>query len=162
MTPLRLKLNRPTDRSRRGAVLLLTIVCVAVAMAILTGLAHIALLRHAAQKNHLRAAQAACLVESGLERAVARLAADHEYKGETWKIPAAEFNSDASDEDEQGALVRIEINVVDGSPEKREIRVTADYPDDSKLRARRSKQTTVTIAKPQAVIIAKPQAAEEI
>ena len=35
-------------------------------------------------------AQAQLLVESGMERAAAQLAADADYSGETWKIPAEE------------------------------------------------------------------------
>ncbi|MBN2291056.1 MAG: hypothetical protein JXM70_01450 [Pirellulales bacterium] len=148
MTPYTHNPNHSKRTRRHGAVLLLTIVCVAVAMTILAGLVHVALLRHATQKNHIRAAQAACLVESGLDRAVARLAADPTYKGETWKITAAEFSNAASLADDQSALVRIEIKTVADNPDKREIHIQADYPDKPKLRARRSKQTTITLVTP--------------
>lgn len=134
---------------RRGAVLLMTIVCVAVSLTILAALVNIAHLRYATQKNHQRRAQATCLLESGLERAVARLAADPTYKGETWKIAATEFNAAAAT-DTPPALVRIEIKTVTDNPDKREIHITADYADEPKLSARRSKQTTLTLipAKP--------------
>ena len=136
--------NSSKQPPRRGAVLLLTIVCVAVALAIMAALVQVALLRYATQQNHQRRAQATCLVESGLDRAVARLAADPAYKGETWTIAAAEFNP-AADDDIPSALVRIEIKTVANNPHNREIHITADYADDLKSRARRSKQTAVTL-----------------
>jgi len=136
--------NRSKHAPRRGAVLLMTIVCVAVSLTILAALVNIAHLRYATQKNHQRRAQATCLLESGLERAVASLAADPAYKGETWKIAANEFNAAAA-ADTPPALVRIEIKTVADNSDKREIHITADYADEPKLSARRSKQTTLTL-----------------
>ena len=126
--------NRSKRPPHRGAVLLLTVVCVAVALAILAALVHVALLRYATQQNHQRRAQATCLLESGLGRAVASLAADPAYKGETWTIAAAEFNPVAA-ADVPPSLVRIEIKTVADSPDKREIRISADYADGPKFRA---------------------------
>ena len=44
--------NSSKQPPRRGAVLLLTIVCVAVALAIMAALVQVALLRYATQQNH--------------------------------------------------------------------------------------------------------------
>jgi hypothetical protein len=84
--------------------------------------------------------QAAWLAESGLERAAARLAADPGYRGETWTIPAAELGG------QDGAVVRIEVEPDAEQPERRRrVSVQADYPDDPRHRARRSKEIAVRL-----------------
>ena len=149
----------PNSRNRRGAILVLAIVCVAITMSIMALLVRFALMHHAAQKNQQRAAQANWLVESALDRAAARLAIDPSYTGETWKIPAAEFfaseQASAPAPPGKAALVRIEVKPVAArplanSPDQRTIHVAADYPDDPQHRARRGKQITVTLVAPEA------------
>ena len=66
--------------------------------------------------------QALWLAEAGLERAAARLAADPKYAGETWTISAAELAAG------DGAVVRIEVKAIADRPERRSVRVEADYP----------------------------------
>ncbi len=145
--------RRPRGRNRRGAILILAMVCVAITMSIMALLVRFALVHHATQKNQHRAAQANWLVCSALDRAAARLAIDPSYTGETWKIPAEEFlaSEQASETALPGkaALVRIEVKPVADSPDQRTIHVTADYPDDPKHRARRSKQITVALVEPE-------------
>jgi cell division protein FtsN len=133
----------PNNRNRRGAILILAIVCVAVTMSIMVLLVRFAMLHHAAQKNQHRAAQANWLAHSALDRAAARLAIDPSYTGETWKIPAEEFLAS-----EQAALVRIAVKPVAERPERRTVDVAADYPDAPRHRVRRSKQITIAIAAP--------------
>ena len=154
-------------RDRRGAILILAIVCVAVTMSIMALLVRFALMHHATQKNQHRAAQANWLVESALDRAAARLAIDPSYTGETWNISAEEFfaSKQASEQSSEtgppgkAALVRIEVKPVAASllayipltdsPVEHMIHVTADYPNDPKHRARRSKQIFVTLIAPE-------------
>lgn len=147
----------PNNRKRRGAILILAIVCVAVTMSIMALLVRFALMHHVVQKNQHRAAQANLLVRSALGRAAARLAIDPSYTGETWKIPAEDFlaSEQVSETSPPGkaALVRITVEPVANrrpadSPDRRVIHVVADYPDDPKHRVRRSKQITVALLAP--------------
>ena len=72
-------------------VLIVLLVCLAVAAALIVGTVRIALVSHQATQTASWKAQARWLVESGVERAAAKLAADPAYAGETWNIPAAEL-----------------------------------------------------------------------
>ncbi len=84
-----------------------------------------------------RRLQAEWLVESGLERARARLAADSSYAGETWTLGASDLGlpespaivTGAGNGDRGGGVVTI---TVDRSGQDRggECRVQADYPRD--------------------------------
>ena len=154
--------RRPRGRNRhsqkrRGAILVLAIVCVAITMSIMALLVRFAFMHHGAQKSQHRAAQANWLVESAIDRAAARLAIDPSYTGETWKIPAEDFfvSGQASGEATEtappgkAALVRIAVEPVADRDDARTIHVVADYPDDPKHRARRSKQIAVALVAPE-------------
>jgi hypothetical protein len=84
-----------------------------------------------------RRLQAEWLAESGLARARARLTADPDYKGETWKIPASQL--DGAHE----GLVVVEVETrADLKRGERVVRVVADFPNaDPAHRDRSSKQT---------------------
>ncbi len=91
--------------------------------------------RHAAlQRQALRSqwqqAQAAWLAESAIERAAARLAAQPDYRGETWNVSADELGGP----DAGVAVIRVESTAE--RPGRRTISVEADYPDHPHLRAR--------------------------
>ena len=89
-------------------------------------------------KAQERRMQAAWLAESALQRAVARLAADSEYQGETWTIRGDELQGS------QDAVVLITIEPTDGPAPGRLIQVRADYPPDGEERSRESRQTIDT------------------
>lgn len=116
-------------RPRRGLLAIAVLVCLLIATLIAgallrTGAAHREEVR--AQERRL---QAEWLAEAGLHRAMARLATDPSYKGETWDIDARDL--DAAD----GASVTIAI-------EGRTIRARADYPRDPPRRVRCTRQIT--------------------
>jgi hypothetical protein len=153
------------QRRQRGAILIVVLVCLAVAAAMsVVVVRQIAAERHVVQMNH-RSLQALWLAEAGVERAAARLAADPKYAGETWTIPAEELaagkrgqspfvhstrravpaNGDcplfpAADD---GAVVRIQVETIAGQSERRSVRVEADYPDAPERRCRQVKQIVV-------------------
>ena len=118
---------------RRGAAILIVMVCLLLASMLGASLVNLAL----AQRKQARRAQlhlqATWLAESGLERAAAQLARDPEYAGETWKLP----------ENGPAGLVRIEVNKDEANTNRRVVRVVADYPRDTAHRARVSKQVLV-------------------
>lgn len=127
--------------SRRGVILLVVLVCLAVAAGVFVVLVkQVAAQRHWLQTSQW-GVQAQWLAEAGVERAVARLAANADYAGETWNIPAGELAGG------QAAVVRIRTETIADQPGRRTIRVEADYPDDAQRRCRKVKQIVAEIIK---------------
>lgn len=122
---------------RRGAVLVMVLVCMMVALVILTSLVKLAAAGRRMTDRQAWQVQATWLAESGLERAAWRLAADANYKGETWTLSADQMA--AAD----AAVVRIEVETIPEQPNRRLVRVRADYPDHPQHRARQTKQAVV-------------------
>ena len=118
--------NRPT---RRGAVVLVVVACLVLLAMIGAALVRIAQARRERVDLEGRMIQARWLVDSGLERAAARLASDGDYRGETWEVPAEALGG-------RSGVVRI---VVEAGPDPAGsvVLVEADYPGDSPTRARR-------------------------
>ncbi len=128
---------RDFQRRRSGAILVVVLVCLAVAATLsVVVVRQIAAERRAVQMNY-RSLQAVWLAEGGIERAVARLAADPKYAGETWPIAAKELAADDS------AVVRIQVETIAGHPERRSLRIEADYADAPAYRCRKVKQILV-------------------
>jgi len=127
-------------RVARGAILILVLVCLAIASALL--IAGVKLAFSSRQFTQLCGwkLQAEWLAESGAQRATAQLAADpNNYRGETWKIPAEELSG------AEIGVVRIEVKPPGDQPRRREVSIEADFPDDPVNRARYSKEFVVEI-----------------
>lgn len=128
------------SRPRRGMLAIAVLLC----LMILTLIAGALLRVGAAQREEVRARerrlQAEWLAEAGLRRALARLASDPGYSGETWNIEAREL--DAAD----AATVTIAVERPAGEPKRRTIRARADYPRDPPRRARYTRQMTFSAA----------------
>ena len=123
----------------RGAVLLVAMVCVAIASLVSISLLRLALAQEDAIQNDARQLQASWLAESAVDRAAARLRADDAYQGETWNLPA-QLLFDADD-----AAIEIKILAVTGRPELRRIDVQVDYPANAEFRSRQSKSVMITL-----------------
>lgn len=110
-------------RSPPGLVLVAVLVALTVASVVFGSL----LAAGTHQRRHLRRQQtrlqAAVLAESALERAAARLVADAEYDGETWRVTAEEIGG------KHAGQVEIEVEDVSDRPERRRVRVVARYPE---------------------------------
>lgn len=130
---------RRADR-RRGAVLVMVLVCMMVALAILVSLVKLAAAGRRMVDEQSWQVQAVWLAESGLERAAWRLATDADYTGETWTLSADQLA--AAD----AAVVTIQVETIREQPNGRLVRVQADYPDHPQHRARESKQAVVRLA----------------
>jgi Tfp pilus assembly protein PilV len=128
------KVRARKKRPSRGFVLIMFLVCLAVAAALIAGTAKIAISSHRATQNASCSAQARWLAESGVERAAASLAIDAEYKGETWNIPASEIGGP------DAGVVRIKVLPVADQPTRRTIEVEADFPDDPVYCSRQTKE----------------------
>jgi Tfp pilus assembly protein PilX len=127
----------PARDRHRGAVLIVVLVCFAVAAVLFVVLARQALAARRMVEKQLWGVQAQWVAEAAVERAAARLSADAKYSGETWTIPAAEFSGDS------GAAASIRVEGVAGRPDRRLVRVEADYPDDPVHRVRWTTQAVV-------------------
>jgi hypothetical protein len=129
--------QEPNMNPRRGIVMVVVLVCLAVAMTMGALLLKTAALGRRAADAQRRSVQAQWLAESGLERAVARLAADGQYQGETWTIPPQALA--------EGGLVRIAVETPPGRAARRLVRVEAEYPNDPQFHCRCDKQAVVDL-----------------
>jgi hypothetical protein len=122
---------------RRGAVLIVILVCFAVAATLFMLVAGQSVLVHRLSEKQLWTAQAQWVAEAASERAAARLIADANYNGETWTIPAAALSGADS------AVARIHVERIADRPDRRLVRVEADYPDAPVHRSRWTTQITI-------------------
>lgn len=121
---------------RPGALVVTVLICLGIAAMLAGSLIYAAVaLRQAVQVDQWRW-QADWLVQSALERAAAQLAADADYRGETWRLDAQWLES------RYAARVEIAVESVpdDG---RRRLRVAVYYPDDATHRVFRSKELIV-------------------
>lgn len=130
---------RRRRQTRRGAVLIAALVCVAVAAVVFMSALKIASSQRQRMETELWQLQAVWLAESGLDRAAERLAAKPDFSGETWSIPAEQLGGSYA------AVVRIRVESVRDQPNSRLVRVEADYPDHPQDRARESRETIVHV-----------------
>ena len=132
--PIR-KAARPVPQpSRRGAVLIAVIVCVAVITLICGALMRLSMSESQQTRALERQLQATWLAESALERASAQLAAASDYAGETWELTAKELGG------QWNATITISVDKLDGEPNRRLVHVRADYPNEPRWRVRQSKR----------------------
>jgi hypothetical protein len=119
-----------------------------VCLVLATLLCGVLLRQSAARRRSMRVEerrmQAEWLAESGLARARSRLAASHNYTGETWTIPATALGA-AERRADEGGVVTIRVGPVDGQPSRRLVRVEATYPRAGDDRARQSKALTLEL-----------------
>ncbi|HJT31917.1 MAG TPA: hypothetical protein VJ783_07670 [Pirellulales bacterium] len=121
-------------RQRRGAVLIMALVCLVLAVTIGGALLRWVVLEHKLLATRADESQARWLVEAGIERAAARLASDAEYAGEIWEIAADELPAG------QAGRVELRIDAIEGQSRQRTITVVAKYPLEVRPPARARKQ----------------------
>ena len=121
-------------RGDSGLIAVVMVVALVVIALIGGALLRVAAARRAQVRMEERRLQADWLAESGLERASARLAGDAGYLGETWQVPPAELGGP------WGATVSIAVEAVPDRPDRRLVRVRAEYPREAQRRARRTVQ----------------------
>ena len=142
--------RRPSQpKHRRGAILIVILVCFLVAASMFALLARHSVAEHRAAETQLWTAQAQWIAEAAIERAAVRLAVNADYTGDTWTISAAELGGN------DGGQARIRVEKIDGSSNRRTVRVEADYPDDPVHRSRWTKQIAIDLKTPGAAKDAK-------
>ncbi|MEX0711182.1 MAG: hypothetical protein WD278_02460 [Pirellulales bacterium] len=129
------------ENNRRGAILLVVMVCLSVAIALAASLLKAGLMEHTLLVEQEHEAQARRLAESGVERAAARLRADPDYTGETWEVSTTALGGPSP------GVVEIRV---ESMPDEPVVQVTAqaDYPAGRAGRARRVKQIKVNVTSP--------------
>jgi type II secretory pathway component PulK len=120
-------------------VLLVILVCFALAAAIFVYLGRLSLTQRSTSQSQHESLQAQWLAEAGVERAAARLADDPGYAGETWTVSAQELAG------RRGGVVRIHVAAASKDAKSRLVRVEADYPDDPVHCRRWKKEITVDL-----------------
>jgi hypothetical protein len=106
----------------------MTLVCLLVVGALGALLVQSALREAQQSRQREQQLQTLWLVESGLERGLAGLAASSDYTGETWQIPADALGG------RDAATVGIVVETIEENTAVRRIAVEAIYPDDPQRR----------------------------
>jgi hypothetical protein len=143
---------RMAQRPRRGIMVVAVLLCLIVVMLLGAALLKIALAQRGINRDLERRLQAEWLVESGINRALARIAADRDYTGETWSISAADLGlseEGLAGSSAQKALTAGVVTIVVDRPaaetNRRRIRVQADYPRDEPRRSRHSQEFSLDL-----------------
>jgi hypothetical protein len=139
-------------RPRRGMAVVAVLVCLIVLTLIGGTLLKLGLVRRQLNRDVELRLQAEWLVESGVNRALAR-AADSGYKGETWRLTAADLglperseqNNGTENRNADAALVTIAVDQPGTEPRRRRIRVQAEYPRNAERRSRFSHELTIDL-----------------
>jgi hypothetical protein len=124
-----------TRNPRRGVAVVAVLMCLIVLTLIGAAILKLGLVRRQINRDLELRLQAEWLVESGVNRALAR-AAESDYKGETWRLTAADLGlpeqSEQINKQEKGkvdaAIVTIAVDQPGTETRRRRIRVQADYP----------------------------------
>ena len=129
------KRDSPPFRSRRrGAIILIVMVCLLLISMIGASLLKLATAQRKQSRREQLRLQAAWLAESGVERAAVKLVADSKYSGETWELKADELGAG------RPGRVRIEVKPDDRNSNRHVVSVVADFPSNTEQRARVSKR----------------------
>lgn len=132
--------SRPNRR--HGAILALVLAGLFVASLLGLGLVERVLLEHRRRTAAFTRQQCFWLAESGVERAMRRVARSPDYAGETWVIPAEVLGTS------RGAAVAIQIVKASPSPTGRTIRVEARLGDDPARRTVVEREHCVNLPRP--------------
>jgi hypothetical protein len=129
----------PTGR-RRGAILVVGMMCVLLTSFLVVQVARMAVRRRVRHRGAHQSLQADWLADSGAARAVARWQADATYAGETWTIAADELGGSAAGE------VTIAVRPTEAGGQ--EFVVTAEFPASSPTAARRTRSVPIPTSRP--------------
>ena len=146
-------IHRKAREPRRGMTIVAVLVCLLVVMLLGAALLRVALAERDSNRDQERRLQAEWLVESGLERARARLTADASYAGETWHIAPAELGLEeagataalAENADRAAGVVTIAVDRPAKASGRRRVRVQADYPRGGPHPSRHSQERFIDL-----------------
>jgi Tfp pilus assembly protein PilV len=133
------KCRRTVGPRSRGFVLIAVMVALAVALAIVVSWLQIIIVERQSLRDQQYRLQTEWLAESALARAAARLRIDPNYSGETWQVSLTEPGGEVAGE----ALIRVESAAE--NPQRRVVRVEANFPIADERRQRLSKDISVDL-----------------
>jgi hypothetical protein len=143
------KVSRFTQR-RRGLTAVAVLVCLIVITLVSGALLKVGIAHRDQVRSQEHRLQAEWLAQSGIDRALARLAAKPDYTGETWELAAADLGLPAETNPSSAPVAVVVIQVVRApnasGRETRLVKVHADYPPDLPRRARHSLQILVELS----------------
>jgi hypothetical protein len=131
--------RRPFGARSRGTALILVLVALAVTTLLFMAAMKMIVVQRKTIEVNARQIQAGWLADSGIRRAAARLAAEADYRGETWNISAEDLGG------RDGGIVTIKVEQVPGKADRRAVHVEADYPPELEQRARETRDVTIGI-----------------
>jgi Tfp pilus assembly protein PilX len=135
---------KKTGRSSRGLTVVVVLVCLILITLVSGAVLKIGLAQRELARAQERRLQAEWLAESGAQRALARLAVDSTYKGETWSVSADDLGQ-SEKSGESAGNVAIAVDSVAADSGRRRVRITADYPRDPPLRARHTREFMIDL-----------------
>ena len=124
---------------RRGALVIIVMICLLLVSLIGTSLVKLALAQRAQTLREQLRLQANWLAESGVDRAAARLSASPDYEGEEWRLKTAEAING------KPGRVIIKVSLDTNLLNRRVVSVVADYPSQTEQRARVHKQVVIDL-----------------
>jgi hypothetical protein len=123
---------------RRGVAALFVLVCLSFATVVGTLLMQAVVAERADMSRLALRHQAACLLDSGVDRAIAQLARSAVYRGETWSISAAELPGAGP------ASVHIDVKSEPANPNRLRLRVTTTLRGPKGAAIEAAKELSVT------------------
>lgn len=134
---------RRASQNRKGAFLLIAMVCLMLTSGLLGTLLKMASANRNQAQFEAASLQAQWLAESALDRAAAKLSADANYPGETWDIKPEELGGP------HAGQVVITAKPGDGSA-LRNVEVVARFPLESPRSVKRTRRLTIVASAPRA------------
>ena len=128
------------NRRRRGAFLLVVMICLLGVTLLGAALIRLAVAQHQQARAQLRQVQAEWLALAALDRAEERLTSDRGYAGETWNVDAGELTD--------AAAVEIRIERASSGGEARLVTAVARYPADQPQRAQATARRRIPAQRP--------------
>ncbi len=142
--------SRP-GKGRRGLTVVAVLICVVVLSLVGAALLKLGLARRQLSRDFEHRLQAEWLLESGLSRALAKIAALRDYKGETWSLDPADLGLPEQARPESGnakgrtAAAIVTISVKQPETNRRLVRVQADYPPEGPKHLRCSQEFSIDL-----------------
>ncbi len=123
--------------ARNGSILIVAMIALGVVSALAIAMLRSSHLQSRQARQELHRAQAECLLDAGLDRAVYELHRHPEYKGETWDLSGEQIVG------RHAGQVTIRV-ASDASSEVLTVEVIAEYPLGSPASVRRSRSYHVS------------------
>lgn len=115
-------MSKPSSHASRGVATLFLIICLAVLGVVCAAMCRAIALEERLARHERQRTQAWWFAEAGVERAIARLAADPGYAGEQWSLDAAQVAG------QERAIVNIDVRRAAAERNERQIVVVAESP----------------------------------